>query len=459
MTLRTHRSAVFLVGMVLLIGCSDHAIEHLAGDVAPTPRRLVVWLDGGGVDAETADRLADSGVDQLVVRRGLIRLSDAAPVVQLHPRPPIGGSLPVAVALELRGVASDVDEQAADAVWSALESDFGDRLPPELILDLPEVGEAAGLFVSRLARRSGLAVVPILTVSQLQTEVGRTVAQAAHRCIVPVFGAQDADLRGLDDMDTQPLAARLAAVESLGVRVRIAVALRPKTEPEVSPWAQDIDPLTDGDAAEIKRTSTLDRTFATRRPLTWGGRDFGAGQSIAVAWVDASRLGFFFRESQRVVLPEVEGWDLVSLPPAGSNLGLDRDELIGYLGGEGPDPAVDLRVNRDGRLLTVEMTNASIFRSAITGFGNWVQVELESGSLVASSRGSFDRVILGSLKSGEWRSNPTGGPDAVRFVETYLAPGESVKTGSIRLPSGRSRVVVRWQVQLSDGATLTGVVD
>ena len=110
-------------------------------------------------------------------------------------------------------------------------------------------------------------------------------------------------------------------------------------------------------------------------------------------------------------------------------------------------------------VMTVEMTNASVFRSAITGFGNWVQIELESGSLVASSRGSFDRVILGSLKSGEWRSNPTGGPDAVRFVETYLAPGESLKTGNIRLPPSRSRVVVRWQVQLSDGATLTGVVD
>ena len=70
MMLRTHRSAVFLVGMVLLIGCSDRAVEHLAGDDAPTPRRLVVWLDGDGVDAETAGRLADSGVDQLVVHRG-----------------------------------------------------------------------------------------------------------------------------------------------------------------------------------------------------------------------------------------------------------------------------------------------------------------------------------------------------------------------------------------------------
>jgi hypothetical protein len=445
--------------MVLLAGCSDRAIEHLGGNVAPTPRRLVVWLDDDGVDAESAARLADSGVDQLVVRRGVIRLSNAAPVVQLLPRPPVAGSIPVSAALELRGVGSDTDEKSADAVWAALEADFGDRPPPELILDLPHADESTATFISRLARQSGLAVIPVLTVSQLQTEAGRAVARAAHRCIVPVFGAQDEDLRGLDDMETQPLQARLSAIKDLDVRIRVAIALRPKTNPVVGIWAQDFDPLTDGEAAEIKRTSTLDRTFLTRRPLTWGGRDFGGGQSIAVAWVDASRLGFFLRESQRVVLPEIEGWDLVGLPPVGPNLGLDRDELIRYLAGEGPDPTVDLRLNRNGRLLTVELINTSVFRSAITGFGNWVQIELASGALVASSRGSFDRVTLGSVKSGEWQSNPTGGPDAVRYAETYLAPGESLTTGNIRLPSSRSTVVVRWQIQLSDGATLTGVVD
>lgn len=459
--LRTRRPTVLLVGMALLIGCSQPGLERLSGEVAPTPRKMVLWLDENGVEAETADRLAASGVDQFVVRRGLILLSGGAPVVQLLPIPPIEGSIPLAVALEVRGFGPDGEDHTADAVWSALEADFGDRLPSELILDLPDVGdgEAAGSFVSRLAQQSGLAVIPVLTVSQLQTEAGRVVAQAAHRCIVPVFGAQDADLRGLDDMDTQPLAARLAAIESLGVRVRVAAALRPKTVPQVSAWAEDVDALTNTDIAEIRRTSTLDRSFVTKRPLTWGGRDIGAGQSMAVAWVDAPRLGFFLEESHRVILPEIEGWDLVSLPPTGPNLGLDRDELIRYLAGEGPAPAIDVQVRRNGRLITVELVNTSVFRSAITAFGNWVQIELASGTLVASSRGNFDRVILGSLKSGEWQSNPSGGPDAVRFVETYLAPGEELKTGSVRLPSSRSRVVVRWQVQLSDGSTLTGVVN
>lgn len=457
--LRTGSATLLAAAMLFLGACSENGSERRAGDVAPTPRRMVVWLDADGVDAETAGRLAASGVDQLVVRRGAVLLSGRAPVVQMLPNPVVEGSIPTAVALEVRGLASKTDDHAADAVWSALEADFGGQLPSELILDLPDTGPSAADFVRRLAQQSGLAVVPVLSISQLQTDEGRAVAETAHRCIVPVFGSQGADLRGLDDLGTQPLKARLAAIRDLDIRIRIAVALRPRTEPEVSAWAEDVDGLTDGEVAEIKRSSALDRSFAIRRPVTWGGVAFAAGQTLAVSWVDTSKLNLYLGESQRMVLPEIGGWDLVSLPPPGNNLGLDREELIGYLAGEGPDPAVDVRVGRSGRSVTVSVVNPSPFRSAVTGFGNWVQLELERGALVTSSRGNFDRVILGSVRSGEWQPNPPGGPNAVRFVETYLAPGEELKTGTIRLPSSRSRITVRWQIQLSDGRTVGGVVD
>lgn len=446
------------VGLVLLGACSESGPLALTGEVASTPRRTVVWLDGG-IDAETSGRLAASGVDELVLRRGAILLSGPAPVLQLLPAPTVEGPIPVAVALEVRGLGSGGVADAAEAVWSALASDFGDRLPSELILDLPELGEDADEFIARLARESGLAMVPVLTVAQLGTEGGRKVAVAAHQCIIPLFGTSNDDLRGLDEIELRPLAERLAVVRDLGVRVRVAVALRPKTEPEVSSWGEDLDVLTDGEVAEIRRTSSLDRSFAITRRLSWGGREFDPGDNLAVAWVDAAKLHLFLGESQRLVLPELGGWDLVSLPPDGANLGLDREELIRYLGGEGPAPGVDVRVQRSGRNLTVRLANKDVFRSAVTGFSNWVQVELASGALVARSRGGFDRVVLGSVSSGEWRPNPPGGPDAVRFVETYVAPGEEITTGSIRLPSSRSRIVVRWQVQVSDGSIIGGAID
>jgi hypothetical protein len=300
--------------------------------------------------------------------------------------------------------------------------------------------------------------MPILTPSQLGTAEGRAVAATAHGCIVPVFGTDVGALRGIAESTNQPLDVKLAAIADLGVRVRVAVSLRPQSEPVDVGWGEDVDPLTEEENAEMKRTSVLDRSFVVRRPLTWGGRPWTTGTTVAVRWVDTARLRSYLAESERLILPEVAGWDLVELPPAGANLGLDREELLRFFAGEGPEPAVDVRLRHSGRSLTVELTNPSLFRSAITGVGNWLQIELASGSLVASSRGSFDRIILGSVADGEWRQDPSGGPDAVRFVETYVAPGESLTTGAIRLPSDRSQVRVHWHIQLSDGSAVEGVV-
>ena len=444
-------------GLLWLASCGGGPHSQQGDEVAPIPRRLVVWLDGAGADADTVSRLLDAGVDELVVRRGSILISGGAPVVRLEPAPVVGGALPVAVALQVLGLDDREHDADAEAVWSALAADFGDRLPAELVLDLPELGDGAASFVTRLVATSGLAVVPLLSLDQLETEVGRRVAVAATRCLVPIFGSQTADLRGLEGRTTRPLDVKLDPIRDLGVKVRIGIALRATTDPEVAGWAEDIDPLTDETNGEIVRTSTLDRSFVTRRALDWAGASFGPGQTIAAAWVDTPKLNSFFVESQRLLLPDIVGWDLVSLPPAGPNLGVDRDELIRYLSGEGPEPTIEVRPHRRGRDLSVELTNTSVFRSTLTGVGNWLQIELGSGALVAESRGGFDRVILGRIVDGRWQPNPAGGPGAVRFVENYVAPGEVITTGTIRLPSSRSEVTVRWQVQLSDGSTVSGV--
>jgi hypothetical protein len=417
----------------------------------------VIWLGADGIDPETAEELAAAGVDELVIRRGSVTFSGFAPLIQLHPATVVGGPIPTAVALEVVSETSRIGKNAANAVWNALAADFKTDVPAELILDFRDLPNGVEDFVARMAHRSGLAVTPVLTISQLETKAGRAVARAAHGCIVPAFGTDTGDLRGTWEQQRQPLATKLEAFQDLGVRLRVGIALRPEVEPETGGWAEDINALTDESNAQIKRTSQLDRTFTVRRPLTWSGRSWAPGKTIAVRWIDFSKIRSFLSEVHRLSLPEISGWDFVELPPAGPQLGSTRDELVEFLKGNGPEPDVEVRLRRNGRNLRVETVNRSVFRSAVTTVGNWVQVELASGTMVASSRGTFDRIVLGTVAQGEWQANPVGRADALRFHEIYVAPGEALETGSIRLPSSRSRIVVRWNVQLSDGSTVGGV--
>ncbi len=101
---RIHCLGLVIAGMLSVLGCSEDNRDRLRAEVAPTARKTVVWLSEEGVDPETADRLAAVGVDEFVVRRGTIRLSGAAPVVQLLPAPPVEGPIPTAVALEVHGL-------------------------------------------------------------------------------------------------------------------------------------------------------------------------------------------------------------------------------------------------------------------------------------------------------------------------------------------------------------------
>ena len=52
-----------------------------------------------------------------------------------------------------------------------------------------------------------------------------------------------------------------------------------------------------------------------QRPVEWSGRTWEGGDQIAVSWWDCARLHASLAEIDRLVLPEVVGWDLVPLPP------------------------------------------------------------------------------------------------------------------------------------------------
>ena len=448
-----HR-CVAVVLLVLVAGCGGQTPTF--NEVAPTPRRLVMWLDEGGLDEETAIRLQRVGVDEVVQWRGTIDLQGLAPVLKIDSGGEIEGSIPLGIALRVSGVRSGLDEAAADAVWRALEKQLEGSVPAELILDLPDLAEGIEDFVVALRDVSGVEVVPILSFKQLQNEQGQRVAEAARSCVVPSFGTDGADLRGIGELDPLPLKKKLEPVAALGLRVRLAVVMRPRTDPPVPGPGGDLDPLTESRTATVSTSSNLDRSFTFARDVTWSGRQWKAGESVAVRWMDASRLRSALADIHRLVLPEVGGWDLVTLPSAEQKLGLDREALLRYLGGEGPEPEIDVSAKRNGRTLRVTITNSSPFGTAVSNHGNWVQLEVAEGWIRADGSNGFDRMSRGTMRNGKLEEGDLDRVNAVRFFEIYLAPGEEVVSGTVRVPSSRSKVSVTWRFSLFDGSEVVG---
>ena len=253
-----------------------------------------------------------------------------------------------------------------------------------------------------------------------------------------------------------PLWKKLEPLARTEVRVRPAVVLRPRTEPTLDSPGEDLDPLTEDQTTTVSTKSTLDRTFNFEKSATWSGRTWQRGDSLAVSWMDVSKLHAALAEIQRLVLPEVAGWDLVPLPAEGQSLGMTGESLRRYLMGEGPEPDIRVQVERSGRSIRIRVTNPSPFGTAVSRFGNWVQVTVPDGWLQARDRGAFEQRSVGRLKGTELLQGNLDSVNTVRYQEYYVAPGEEIVSGTISVPSSRTAIDVQWQFTLSSGTVMTG---
>ena len=387
------------VACALLVAVSCGGDAPAFREVAPAPRRLVVWLENGGLDADTSVLLQAAGVDEIVLRRGSLDLAGQAPLLRIEPVGLVVGSIPVGIALEVGRGRPGLDRVVVGVVWWGIEVEFGTSIPAELILDLPQLAEGLGDFIVHLSQASGLAVVPLLGFEQLRSDLGIEVAKAARGCIVPAFGTDNSDLRGIGELDPLPLEQKLSPLAGSGVRVRVAIVLRSRTEPPLAASGEDFDPLTEERTTIVSTETTLDRKFVFEKPIVWSGRSWDAGDAVAVRWMDAARLHAALGEIHRVAVPDIVGWDLVPLPAENARLGLSREALLRYLGGEGPGPDIQVEVDRSGRSVRVKLSNPSPFGTAVSNHGNWVQVSVDEGWLVADASGSFDRMVSGIVRS------------------------------------------------------------
>jgi hypothetical protein len=73
-------------------------------EVAPAPRRLVMWLGSAGLEASEAEQLQSAGVDEVVVRLGSIDLSGQAPLLRFDSVGTVEGPIPLGTRGERRAI-------------------------------------------------------------------------------------------------------------------------------------------------------------------------------------------------------------------------------------------------------------------------------------------------------------------------------------------------------------------
>lgn len=445
----------FALMTVVVFGCGGGA--SFPPVVVDMPRQTTVWIGDQGADEVAVADLRRVGVDELVVRRGTVHVTGGVPVLRAEPSPPVANGLPVGVALELRCDGRELSADHATALWRSIGRDLAATgKPNELLIALPHVVNGLEAFFQGLSAVSHLDVVPVVSVPQLSDERVVALVEQTRSCVVIALGELGA-WRSRLAVGADPLREELAPLARDGVVVRLGVVIRPRTDPPIDGWGLDFNPLTEGGVSRIDAETPLDRSFTLLQDVAWSGREWRAGQRIDVGWVDVSRLHAYLGEASRITMPMYGGTDLLWLPPAeGGELGMTREALVRYLDGYGPEPELTADVESSGSRVRVSLTNRGPFPTAVTGYGNWVEVTSEVGGLVAPDRGEFDRVLLGRRSEEGFERVSPENVNSVRLIERYVPPGETIESGWLRRTTRRGAVFVRWQATLTMGDTVSG---
>ncbi len=448
-------AGISLAAVLALAGCNRERPAQVRQPQQPE-RRCTVWLRGAELPGEAFGELARLGVDEVVLDAGSADLGAGVPVMRAEAHPggiPAGipfGALVHLVRPPHKGIGG-----LARPVWAGLKGAWPEIVHAhELLLDLARIPAGASEFVAGLSRAAHVPVIPVLSQRQAASEPGQQLAKAAGGCVVLLAGNLASFRPGLKSENTA-FAEQLAPLSGIGVRPRAAIVLTPAVSPDPGVWPDDVEPLSHPAAAGLSTPQDFDWGFRLKRSMTWSGKTWKRGDTIEASWIDASQLNADLHELTNMALPAIGGWDLVGVPSKEVAMGIGLNTLKAYLKGEGPEPEIAVNADRSGRRVRVTLTNPTPFCSTLSSFGNWVEIAVTRGSLTASRKGSFDRLALGRRQDGTWQM-VSGGANAVRFFDAYVAPGEDVRSGWVLLPSRRAAVTVRWHVLLSTGETLSG---
>jgi hypothetical protein len=112
---------------------------------------------------------------------------------------------------------------------------------------------------------------------------------------------------------------------------------------------------------------------------------------------------------------------------------------------------------RRGGAVALTLRNASLNPSLLSQLNNWVELHVPSGSLASVDPGRFDRYEFWLGEGSSAKPVNQHRADRVRFFEFYLAPGEKVTSGPIRIAGDPSQITIRVSASIlgADGSEIS----
>jgi hypothetical protein len=435
------------------------------GRLVPAQTGIEFSAGAASVPEALAPRLAAIGVKSFFVPAVRATASGAAVSYEVVAAPAAPYVLPVY--LEVTGL-GDFDaavaagrERLADEIWSRVS----------LALSSGRYGKVAGLHLALRVKSSGEEYGDVLKRLRGKLPASQTLSAALFSTLSAGERKKWDDVFGRLDFLVPEIFGRVADTDQAGYRcsadlaevsgagIPMVAGVAPQTwgvfRPAGGGGAKVVPDLKLNDLSEDRRFD-----FAYGSLFTNADENeyvFTAKQRVgSTVWGEPARAGdtVTFRENRIV--------DVASALSAGRGAKArlirlesldDRDHLIGFsvvedlLLGHPMQPVLLFSRSGPPSELSFVVLNSSSEFSELSRLNNWVDVRVDGAKIVEVRPGDFDRFSF-----VDEAGNPVSPARAtrIRFFENFIAPGESMTAGPIRL-SGPAKLAASGKITLPDG--------
>jgi len=465
MRLRSIRRAALLAAAVASApGCRDRGAS-----LRRIPSRFALELSRSDapLPAAIVPRLRNAGVAELFVPAVRMLADGASARTEILPSP--ASRYPFPIYLEVEGVGNfdayldREKEKAAETIWKAASAALESR----------KYGPIAGLHLGLRVRKASSEYGRVLRFLRrrlparltLSASVDTPLSEKERAGWKACSGRLDFVVAGIFGRvpGPAPEGDRLGAELSVASKWGVPIAAR------ISPVGWGVAQRESEAPAEVSDENLNALSEDRRFDFEFGGLLTDSAENVYVFTargpVRNGPGGISLRARDTITFREPRPADLLAAFSASRDAtarivraaGFSEEEgLIGVpiiedlLLGRRIEPKLRFELYRNGGEVTFVAVNAAPEFSELSRLNNWVDVRFQGASLRDVQPGDFDRF---ELYDGAGRRVLPPLARRVRFIENFVAPGESMTGGPMRF-SGTPRVSVSYHLALPDGTVI-----